>query len=729
MKIKRRTWIKAAAAAMAAAALPGCKPQAHKLVPYLLPDDEIVPGVADWYASTCDECSAGCGVLVRTMEGRAKKIEGNPDHPVNEGKLCARGQAAVQSLYHPDRLREPRQRNRKSSGAFEPITWQKAIGVIAEQLRSAHGRIIMISRPLSGTSRALLLEFMDMVGGRLYWYDPAADVPLRTALSLSFGHVGLPHYDLAGADYLVSFGTPFLEQWLSPVSYGVAFGRMRQGRPTVRGHFVHIEPRLSLTAASADRWIPIRPGTEGTLALGLGHLLMTEQSEHRSNHLRGSYEALFGGVDLKRIAIDTDVPTDELRRLAKECAGARHPLVIGGGAACSHTNATQSLMAINGLNALLANIGQPGGVRFYRSHALPNHGEDQTVPWLTERLAQALLGEFESGQPSVLLVNECNPVFSMPPAMHMDRLFARASFVASFGPLLDESASLADVVCPSHHWLEGWGDHVPDAAMAVETTSLRQPAVRPLYDSREFGDTVLELARAVRPGFLPVKSFAELVKHHWTSGFGGISLAEQEQQWISSLQQGGRWKDDAKPLSVTARRPPTRLDPASFMGDEQLYPLHLYPYPSMTMGHSGAHLPWLQELPDTLTTAMWGTWVEINPATAARYGIAQGDIVRIESSRGSIEAPAMLFPGIRPDVVAMPVGQGHTSYGRYATGRGVNPLQLAVPAFDHESGAFATGATRVQIEGTGRRGRLVLLQQPAVDASELIQVDPAKPIL
>jgi anaerobic selenocysteine-containing dehydrogenase len=165
------------------------------------------------------------------------------------------------------------------------------------------------------------------------------------------------------------------------------------------------------------------------------------------------------------------------------------------------------------------------------------------------------------------------------------------------------------------------------------------------------------------------------------------------------------------------------------MGDEQLYPLHLYPYPSMTMGHSGAHLPWLQELPDTLTTAMWGTWVEINPATAARYGIAQGDIVRIESSRGSIEAPAMLFPGIRPDVVAMPVGQGHTSYGRYATGRGVNPLQLAVPAFDHESGAFATGATRVQIEGTGRRGRLVLLQQPAVDASELIQVDPAKPIL
>jgi anaerobic selenocysteine-containing dehydrogenase len=166
-----------------------------------------------------------------------------------------------------------------------------------------------------------------------------------------------------------------------------------------------------------------------------------------------------------------------------------------------------------------------------------------------------------------------------------------------------------------------------------------------------------------------------------------------------------------------------------FMGDERQYPFHLYPYPSMTMGHNGAHLPWLQELPDTLTSAMWGTWVEINPATAASYGIAQGEIVRIQSSLGTIEAPAILFPGIRPDVVAMPVGQGHSSYSRYATGRGVDPLRLAVAAFDHESGAFATGATRVQIEGTGRKGRLVLLQQPAVDASGLIQVDPVKPII
>jgi anaerobic selenocysteine-containing dehydrogenase len=159
------------------------------------------------------------------------------------------------------------------------------------------------------------------------------------------------------------------------------------------------------------------------------------------------------------------------------------------------------------------------------------------------------------------------------------------------------------------------------------------------------------------------------------------------------------------------------------MGDEREFPFMLHPYPSMTMGYDGAHLPWLQELPDTLTTAMWGTWVEINPATATALGIAQGDVVRLESLAGSLEAPALFYPGLRPDVLAMPVGQGHSAGTRYDRGRGVNPLRLAVPAFDRDSGAFATGATRVRLRRTGRKERMVLLQQPAVDAGDLITID------
>ena len=201
MQLHRRTFLKTAALVAAGTALPGCKPQVQKLVPYLLPDEEIVPGIDLWYASTCGECAAGCGVLVRTMEGRAKKIEGNPAHPVNEGKLCARGQAALQGLYHPDRLQNPFKRNR-ASGDFQAVSWDDALRELASRLGDTQGKVVMISRPLSGAQSALVDRFIEIIGGRLYWYDPAAEVPVRAAAQRLFGWEAVPQYDLASAEYL-----------------------------------------------------------------------------------------------------------------------------------------------------------------------------------------------------------------------------------------------------------------------------------------------------------------------------------------------------------------------------------------------------------------------------------------------------------------------------------------------------------------------------------------------
>ena len=718
MDLRRRTFLKTAAMVAAGSALPGCKPQVHKLVPYLLPDQEIVPGVALWYASTCHECAAGCGVLIKTMEGRAKKIEGNPEHPVNEGKLCARGQAALQSLYHPDRLRGPLKRNRQT-GDFQSVSWEEAVQQLSMRLRDARGRVVMISRPLSGAASVLFGEFMEMIGGRLYWYDPAADVPLRTALERVFGSERVPQYDVAGSDYLLSFGAPFLDQWLSPVSFGVAFGRMRQARATVRGRFVHVEPRLSLTAANADQWIPIRPGTEGLLALAIGHLVLAQAPTRVPPARRKQYQRLFGPVSPATIAAQTDVEEHVIQRLANELASARHPLVLGGGAVSGHTNSTGSLVVINNLNGLLGNLDRPGGVRQFE-RSTRSADSDHTVPWLTERAVEGLLGEFIAGKDSVLLVNDCNPVFAMAPAVPVGRLFERASFVASFGRFLDESSSLADLICADHHWLEAWGDDVPDIGQPLHTVSLRQPAVRPLYDTRQTGDVVLDVARRLEPDKIPWKNVHEFLRAYWTER---KTASASDDEWMHRLQQGGSWEEAARPLPIGETLGAAAPEPPSFMGDEREFPFVLHPYPSMTLGYDGAHLPWLQELPDTLTTAMWGTWVEINPVTATALGIAQGDVVRLESLAGSLEAPALFYPGLRPDVLAMPVGQGHSAGTRYERGRGVNPLRLAVPAFDRDSGTFATGATRVRLQRTGRKERMVLLQQPAVDAGNLIKID------
>ena len=722
--------MKLAGMTAAASALPGCDRDVSRLVPYVLPDDEIVPGVADWYASTCRECSAGCGITVRVLEGRAKKIEGNPDHPVNRGKLCAAGQAALQRLYNPDRLRGPLSRiGARLSGERTSISWDHAIALLSERLRSAGNRTIMVSRPLSGTLAWLLSSFVRAIGGQLYFYEPGTDAPVRTAARDAFRIDAWPQYDLARSDYVLSFGAPFLEQWLSPVSYGIAYGEMRQARPTTRGRLVQIEPRLSLTAANADRWLPVRPGTEGLAALAVGQVLLAEGRPNIAGRLRRAYEQVYAGVSMDYIAAATDIPREELIRIGREFSTAAAPLAMGGGAACAHTNGTETMLAINGLNGMAGNLGQPGGLRFYHPAAFDGR---PAVPWLTERSFMELAQRRPGGRhPAVWLLYDANPVYTMPPSIPMRALFEQADYVASFSSFLDDTTELADLVLPDHSPLESWGDHVQSASSPSQVVTVQQPVVSPLYDTRSIGDTILHTAARLKLSeFSAWDNFFTLMQARWRdfltpeSKNGNDGGDKSETAWIRSLQQGGWWREPAPDEPLLTASPPPAYEACRFDGDEREFPLFLLPYPGSHLGYGrGANLPWLQELPDTLTSAMWSSWAEINPATARSLGINQGDVIRVYSRHGSLEVAALHFPGIRPDVVAIPVGQGHTNYGRYARRRGISPLSILAPLFDRRSGVLATGATRVRIEKTGMQASLVLLERPGVQpGSELLQI-------
>ena len=727
MDLNRRNFLKFIGLTTAASALPGCEREVSRLVPYVLPDDEIVPGVANWYASTCRECSAGCGITVRVMEGRAKKIEGNPDHPVNQGKLCARGQAALQGLYNPDRLSGPLGRcGARFAGDWTSISWDDAIAKLSEHLRSAGDRTIMLSRPLSGTLAWLVSSFMRAIGGQLFFYEPGVELPIRTAARDAFGIEAWPSYDVANSDYVLSFGAPFLEHWLSPVSYAIAYGQMRQGRQATRGRVIQIEPRLSLTAANADRWVPIRPGTEGLAALGIGQVLLAERGPSLSAPLRRAYDRLYTGVSLDHVAASTDIPREQIIRMAREFATAAAPLAMGGGAACAQTNGTETMCVINGLNVIAGNLRKPGGLRFYRPAAFE---AGPPVPWLTERrLLEWTEDEMGGRPPAVWLLYDVNPLFTTPASIPIRRLFEQAEYFASFSAFLDESTESADLILPDHHALESWGDHVQPASSAAQVVSLLQPAVSPLYDTRAIGETILQTAtRLGLPGF-SWKDFPSLLQERWrhlSKGGNRNSSDDQiEAAWVHSLQQGGWWKQPAPDQMLPMVPSLPAYEACRFDGDESKFPFYLLPYPSQSLGHGrGANLPWLQELPDTLTTAMWGSWAEINPSTARSFGIKQGDMVRVRSQHGALEIPALHFPGIRPDAIAIPIGQGHTTYGRYASQRGVNPLSILAPLVDRRSGSLATGATRVRIEATGTQAPLVLLERPGVQSgSELLTI-------
>jgi anaerobic selenocysteine-containing dehydrogenase len=288
----------------------------------------------------------------------------------------------------------------------------------------------------------------------------------------------------------------------------------------------------------------------------------------------------------------------------------------------------------------------------------------------------------------------------------------KVPYIVSFGNFLDETSALADLILPDHSFLESWSESIPESGAIVAVASVAPPVMAPLHQTRATPDVLLDIGRRLRrPLNLPWQTFDEMLG----AAFGALPPAGDVDAWTDAQGKGGWWGSLPAGLTVAELPSPAGLPVLTFSeprfdGDAEQFPFHLLPYASSAfLDGSLAHLPWLQELPDPLTSAMWSSWVEINPATAERLGIGLGDIVEIASTRTSIRAAAVISPGIAPDIVAMPVGQGHRTFTRYASGRGENPIELLAPIPETETGALAWAATRVRITRVGDPdGRLVL---------------------
>jgi anaerobic selenocysteine-containing dehydrogenase len=691
-------------------------PREH-LFPYATPPEEFSAGIATWYNSVCFMCSAGCGISVRTREGRPKIIQGNPSHPVSQGRLCSLGQAGVHALYNPDRLTTPLQRTAaRGSGAFAPITWEEGLSKITDRLRAlqadAHGdRICLLSEGVRGHLAVVFERFMEQLGSkRLLHYDFAHPRTLYAANERLFGEHHLPYYDLRNARYLLSFGADYLGPWISPVHHSLGYGHSRQGRSGVRGRFVQIEPRMSLSGAAADEWIAARPGTEGLLALGLANRIVSQG--HYRGVDRDDWAERLSPYAIERVAGETGVAGDTIARLADDFAGTQPGLAIGGGAAGNHTNGVDILIAVNALNYLVGNLGAEGGVVFNPAPVVDSPRRHASYPVMRE-LAQ----DARDGRIDVLIVSKTNPAFTLPSSSGFKEALAGIPLIVSLSSFMDETTALADLVLPSHTFLESWGDDFPEPGVGFPVGAIAQPVVSPLYDTRASGDIILDIAHRLDLGdALPWKDMEDCLRQGWREihrrGASDGSAEDFDAFWNSVLEAGVWGQDAHRPSTVTPI--PARViedikvDAPQFSGSDDAYPFFLHPYLSAALHDGrGANLPWLQELPDPLTSVVYGSWVELNPATARQLGVTDGDVVDVESTHGRISAPVCVYHAIRPDVVAMPIGQGHGEYGRYAKHRGVNPIQILAPEIESSTGALAWSATRVKLVPTGRRAQLL----------------------
>jgi anaerobic selenocysteine-containing dehydrogenase len=691
--MERRNFFRILSTSTAGLLTGACSRSTDPLIPLLVAERDVVPAEEQWHPGVCGECEAGCGVIARVMAGERiierdneqvreriaciKKLEGNPLDPVSGGRLCARGQAGVQSLYHPDRLPGPLRRSgTRGKAEFSPISWKEAVLVAAEKLARVRekdpSRIVFLARPQAGTRALAITRFLEALGA-----PPAIGFGLagfaleRKAAELVFGWRGLPVYDVARARYVLSVNADFLGGWASPVFYARQFGHFRQGRPGVRGILTHAESRFSITAATADQWLPLRPGSEPYLLAAVGRLLLEEKLARGGDALAGPVRGAFLAYDVAGAARATGLEERHLRRVAQELGSSEAPLVLAG-AASVHTNSLDTLVLAAYLNVMLGSAGRPGGV------LPPSSQPGLSAPAFGNALPALERAEF-------LFTDGVNPAYVLPAS---EKHLARIETQISFSGFVDDTAAYADLVLPDHHYLEASAAILPNVS-PQPGVSLATPFAQPVHDTRAAELVLADLAKALELEFeLPAPKAVV------------SPLLPEGLRWDDAARQGGVWTAAAAavPPALPKQPPIPGLAAPSFDGDPNQYPLLFQPYISLQYydGRS-AHLPWMQELPDPASSAMWSLPVELDPKTAAQLGLRNGETVRVESAHGSLEAPVYVHPGALPGVVSMAIGEGHRYYGRYASNRGANPLALLAPVFEKSTGALALGGTRVRL--------------------------------
>jgi molybdopterin-containing oxidoreductase family iron-sulfur binding subunit len=688
----RRDFVKVMGVAGAGAAAAACGPPdtGDKLIPYLIPPDDIVPGTNVSYATLL----TGAGpepltVHASVRDGRVIKLEGNPSARTGTA-LSAMAHSALQDLYDPDRVPGPRQR---AADALVETTWEDAIAAAGAAVTG--GATVLLTPPAIGSAARFYQEWADAVGATWMPWEPLGLEALRTAHGIAFGLDAIPTYEINRSDHILCFGADFLGTWLAPVEMGARFAAGRFADHGVQARFTFVGPRLSLSGLKADEWLPARAGTETLVALAIAREVAARKADGRAARVEG----VLAPFTLEAVAESTGVEAGKLADLAEHFAAAQAPIALPPGIAGQGPAATDTHLAVILLNYVAGAIGST--IRFDGETVRPRH-----VPFA----AMADLGRrMSEGEIQTVIVAGVNPAYAMPASLGFAEALANVPNVISLSPHADETAAAADWILPSHHELEAWGDGM----ISRGYMALAQPAMQPVFDTRQREDILLQVAAVAGAAeAFQATDYRGYLQGVWQDLHGrlGAEAPTFEDWWHQALSEGGialavpDLGDPAPALTAAAANYSFRAPAAP-----EDFSLVTFPTVQFYDGR-GANRQWMQEFPDTVTKAVWNAWVEIHPETAGPLGVETGDLVQVTTAGGSVTAPAYVYKGIRPDTLAVPLGQGHTAYGRTAVGRGFNALDLLDGTPDQRSGSLAYSGASATLTATGRRGKLVIMQ-------------------
>lgn len=705
-KVNRRDFMKIMGLSGAGTALAGCdlpttvtlEEGAEKVVAYLAPEEYVIPGIGVWYASTCLQCPAGCGVHGRVREGRILKVEGNPESPINYSKLCQMGQAGLQAHYNPDRLRQPMLRG---NGSFTPVSWEEALQLLERRVGDGSNlpgeRFAWVTGTVSGHQAVLIDAHLEAMGSKNHFVHEIINTAVGQAVNRDMLGDANPRYRLDKARAILSFGADFLGTWQSPVHFATEYAKFRSAP---RGVLIQAEPKMTLTGANADLWLPVRPGTEGILALGIANQLIFKHKLD-ADHLPAGVRNLIAGYPIAEVAEKTGLGGDHIARAAALLIENRPNLVLSGASAEGHAGGYQSAAAAMLLNIVLENVGETivAGNEFPFPQMVARQGNSRDLLRFAEDL--------KAKRFDVVFFHGTNPVFTAPGYLGLQEHLAAVPFKVAFSMFMDETASQADLVLPIYSPLEDWGTHVAAYQGDAAVIGFQQPLMEPLYDTtRSMGDLLLALLKMRQAeDYQPFNDYYAYLRNFMAGLPGSVKKDATDNEFWENTLRAGLISVDARPGDLNATA--VTVKPAEYQVDDE-YAYHLVPSARLGLWDGRhANIPWLQEAPDQITKIVWDSWAEIHPVTAARLGVKNGDFVQITSAQGSIEAQVYIYKGVHKDVIAVPLGQGHTEYGRYAKDRGVNPLQILNPVTEEKTGELAMFGTRVRVTKTGRNQVLV----------------------
>jgi len=659
----------------------------NKLIPRVIPPENIRPGTWQLYATTCRECPAGCGMHLWHRDGRVTKAEGNPGHPVNRGGLCARGQSSLQGLYDPDRV--PQVLYRAKGQQPRQRSWEEAMTGISARL-SAGGRVAVLSSLQTGALAELLKGFGRAFGSeRVLFYEAFNYEPLKAAHQRLFDLPLVPSYRVDRSDFIVSFGADFLETWISPVSFASQFAAMHAYRGgAAQNRMAYVGPRLSMTAANADEFLLVPPGYERVVAASMLKIMIEQGwTKNDLSAVRGALETL-----VAEAGPVPGVPPETLLRLARSFSAARASLALGGPVAANSPLATDTALAAALLNYAAGRIGQT--VDFSHPHALSGTAREVELELFFASLEES----------DVLFVLDTNPAYSRLGAAAQ---LSKAGLLVYLGTLMDETAQQAHWFLPVDSPLESWGDFEPVAGV----NGLMQPTLARLHDSRAAGDLFLELARRAgkplsRTGSgAPAADFPGWLRARW-EGLGASSResGDPDSPWTLALRDGGVWSPEPegagqqpKASGLASLRFAPVLQPPAAAEQAELWPW------SSVMAFDGrfANRGWLQEAPDPVTFLAWGNWIDLHPGKAAALGMKDGDLAELATAAGNLRATVRVTEEVSPQLAALALGHGHHALGQNARGVGANAFALLGA---HQGGSMFAPCRIRRVAGGSQQG-------------------------